>query len=93
MTAKVLENIGSVDNLQGFSDLKPEDQKRVEAALEQGYVPECKEAEEKVCGANTQHHQPFVRIASLPRILLTRRNAVPSPHHRWRHAWHRHAYC
>lgn len=50
MTSKVLENIGSVGNLLGFDALKPDDQERVEKALEQGYVQECKDAEDEVRG-------------------------------------------
>lgn len=48
MSGKVLDNIGSVDNLEGFSDLKDEDQQRIKKAFEQGYVPECKDVEDKV---------------------------------------------
>lgn len=48
VSAKVLDNIGSVDNLEGFSGLRKEDQARVRRAFEQGYVEEAKEAEDKV---------------------------------------------
>ena len=47
---KVLENIGSVDKLEGFGDLKPEDQERVKKAFEEGSVEEYEEADEKVRG-------------------------------------------
>lgn len=49
MTSKVLENIGSIDKLEGFDQLRPEDKERVKQALDEGYVAECKEAEDKVC--------------------------------------------
>jgi hypothetical protein len=48
VSAKVLDNIGSVDNLEGFIDLDDEDQARIRTAFEQGYVTECKEVEDKV---------------------------------------------
>lgn len=48
VSSKVLENIGSADKLEGFDQLKPEDQERVEKAFEDGSVAEFEEAEEKV---------------------------------------------
>jgi hypothetical protein len=48
VSSKVLENIGSVDKLEGFGELKAEDQEKVKAALEEGSVPEFEEADEKV---------------------------------------------
>lgn len=48
MTAKVLDHIGSVSNLEGFSGLRKEDQARVRRAFELGYVEECREVEDKV---------------------------------------------
>jgi hypothetical protein len=58
VTAKVLEHIGSVARLEGFSALRKEDQARVRRAFEQGYVEEGKEVEDKVsvtvCCVGTQ---------------------------------------
>lgn len=48
MSSKVLQNIGSEENLQGFDDLENEDKERVRKCFEQGYVPECKKIEDKV---------------------------------------------
>lgn len=48
VTAKVLDHIGSVSNLEGFSGLRKEDQARVRRAFELGYVEECREVEDKV---------------------------------------------
>ncbi|KAJ3254029.1 hypothetical protein HK103_007568 [Boothiomyces macroporosus] len=46
VTPTVLQHVGSVDNLEGFSSLKPEDQEAVKAKVE-GAEEEIKAAEKK----------------------------------------------